>query len=47
MPPGPAQNGEELAAFDMAGPFQDNSELLFNLRALERFFPDLATLIYD
>lgn len=35
------QNGEELAVFgNVAGRYRDNSELLFNLRALERFFPD-------
>ena len=35
------QNGEELAAFgNVAGRYRDNSELLFNLRALELFFPD-------
>ena len=35
------QNGGELAAFgNVAGRYRDNSELMFNLRALERFFPD-------
>lgn len=35
------QNPSELAAFgNVAGRYRDNSELLFNLRALERFFPD-------
>ena len=34
------QNPEELAAFgNVAGRYRDNSELLFNLRALELFFP--------
>jgi hypothetical protein len=35
------RKGEELAAFgNVAGRYRDNSELLFNLRALELFFPD-------
>lgn len=35
------QNPEELAVFgNVAGRYRDNSELLFNLRALELFFPD-------
>ncbi len=35
------QNPHELAAFgNTAGRYRDNHELLFNLRALERFFPD-------
>ena len=35
------QNGNELAAFgNVAGRYRDNSELLYNLRALELFFPD-------
>ena len=34
-------NGDELAAFgNVAGRYRDNSELLYNLRALELFFPD-------
>lgn len=34
------QNGQELAAFgNVAGRYRDNAELLYNLRALERFFP--------
>ena len=34
-------NSEALAAFgNVAGRYRDNSELLFNLRALELFFPD-------
>lgn len=34
------QNAGELAAFgNVAGRYRDNSELLFNLRALELFFP--------
>jgi hypothetical protein len=34
------QNPEELAVFgNVAGRYRDNSELLFNLRALELFFP--------
>lgn len=35
------RNSGELAAFgNVAGRYRDNSELLFNLRALELFFPD-------
>lgn len=35
------RNPNELAVFgNAAGRFRDNGELLFNLRALERFFPD-------
>ena len=35
------QNHRELAIFgNVAGRYRDNSELLFNLRALERFFPE-------
>lgn len=35
------QHPDELAVFgNAAGRYRDNSELLFNLRALERFFPD-------
>ena len=35
------QNPNDLAAFgNTAGRYRDNDELLFNLRALERFFPD-------
>ena len=35
------QNHQDLAIFgNVAGRYRDNSELLFNLRALERFFPD-------
>ncbi len=35
------QNPHELAAFgNTAGRYRDNHELLFNLRALERFFPE-------
>ena len=34
-------NRHELAVFgNVAGRYRDNSELLFNLRALERFFPE-------
>ena len=35
------QNPHDLAAFgNTAGRYRDNDELLFNLRALEKFFPD-------
>ncbi len=35
------RNPNELAVFgNVAGRFRDNGELLFNLRALEKFFPD-------
>lgn len=35
------QNPNDLAAFgNTAGRYRDNDELLFNLRALEKFFPD-------
>ena len=35
------QNPHDLAAFgNTAGRYRDNDELLFNLRALERFFPE-------
>ena len=35
------QNHQDLAVFgNVAGRYRDNSELLFNLRALERFFPE-------
>ena len=35
------QNHQELAVFgNVAGRYRDNSELLFNLRALEQFFPE-------
>lgn len=35
------QNPDDLAAFgNTAGRYRDNDELLFNLRALERFFPE-------
>ena len=38
------QNPAELAAFgNVAGRYRDNSELLFNLRALELFSPTTAT----
>ena len=36
-----ARNPNELAVFgNAAGRFRDNGELLFSLRALEKFFPD-------
>lgn len=36
-----AQNPHDLAAFgNTAGRYRDNNELLFNLRALEKFFPN-------